>query len=106
VIDPRTFTAILAFIVLGLATACVLLYRWVEKGDGGAHGLSARLLTYSLWVLALLGVYSGTSFIWANGLDDAWLEVLRLIRLALTTAVGIMLCGVLAYWLRIVRRAP
>lgn len=104
-IEPRPLTIVLSVIVLVLASICVLLYRRVEKGDGGAHGMAARLLLYSLWVLALLGTYSATSLIWANDIDDGLLGVLRYIRLALTTAVGIMLMGVLLYWLRIIRRA-
>lgn len=101
--DPRIFSAVLAIIVLLLATACVVLYRKVEISTV-TDGMAERLLLYSLWTLALLGIYSATSFAWAGDASDDTLEILRWFRLGLTTAVGIMLLGVLAYWVRLIRR--
>lgn len=100
-------TASLAVIVFALATVCTLLYRAVARRDidDRAHDLSGRLLLWSLWSLALLGIYSSTSFLWAGEADESVLEALRYIRLALTTAVGIMLGGLLLYWVRIIRRS-
>jgi hypothetical protein len=105
--DPRWLTAILAVVVLVLATVCTLLYRAVSRRnvDDRAHDLAGRLLLYSLWTLSLLGIYSATSFLWAGDAGDMALEALRYIRLALTTAVGIMLAGVLLYWVRVIRRS-
>lgn len=103
--DPRILTAALAITVFVLATMCTFIYLRVERVDHGAHGLAARLLLWSLWTMALLGIYSATSFIWAGDIDHGILEALRYLRLALTTVVGIMLGGVLAFWLRIIRRS-
>jgi Na+-driven multidrug efflux pump len=105
--DPRLLTAALATVVFVMATVCTLLYRAVEKHDidERAHSLSGRLLLWSLWTLALLGIYSGSSFIWAGDTDPTLLEAARYIRLALTTGVGIMLGGLLLYWVRIIRRS-